>query len=217
MKMLVVFEKLGAHRFIGHLDLVRAMQRALRRAGLPVCYSQGFNPHLLLSFAAPLSVGTEGEREIMELPLCGDISEADFLAKINQALPEGLKARGARLLPDEAAPAMARLFCAVYRLVPENHAAELRAALPGFLSQQRIPYLKKTKSGERMDDLRPLIYNLTWREGALIAVLAASETGTAKPDQLADALCAFAGIGRPRFGVTRAALLDGAFVPLEEP
>ena len=215
MKMLVVFEKLGAHRFIGHLDLVRAMQRALRRSGLPVCYSQGFNPHLLLSFASPLSVGTEGEREIMELPLCGEISEADFLQKINRVLPEGLKARGARLLADEAAPAMARLFCAVYRLVPDSKQEELRLALPGFLLQERIPYLKKTKSGEKMDDLRPLIYNLTFKEGALIAVLAAAESGTAKPDQLAEALCAFAGIDKPRFSVTRAALLDGAFVPLE--
>lgn len=215
MKMLVVFEKLGAHRFIGHLDLVRAMQRALRRSGLPVCYSQGFNPHLLLSFAAPLSVGTEGEREIMELPLAGGISEADFLDTINRALPEGLKARAARLLPDEAPPAMARLFSAVYRLVPDGNADTLRAALPGFLEQERIPYLKKTKSGERMDDLRPLIYNLTFKDGALIAVLAAAESGTAKPDQLADALCAFAGIDKPRFSITRAALLDEAFVPLE--
>lgn len=215
MKMLVVFEKLGAHRFIGHLDLVRAMQRALRRSGLPVCYSQGFNPHLLLSFAAPLSVGTEGEREIMELPLGGDISEADFLDRLNRALPMGLKARAARLLPDEAPPAMARLFSAVYRLVPDSHAKELQAALPGFLAQERVPFLKKTKSGERADDLRPLVYNLTFRDGALIAVLAASEKGTAKPDQLAEALCAFAGVEKPRFLMTRTALLDEAFVPLE--
>ena len=55
--MMVVFEKGKTLRYIGHLDLMRAMQRALRRSGLPIRYSNGFNPHIRLSFAAPLSVG----------------------------------------------------------------------------------------------------------------------------------------------------------------
>ena len=54
MKMIVVFEKKERLRLIGHLDLMRAMQRALRRSDLPLRYSQGFNPHILLNFAAPL-------------------------------------------------------------------------------------------------------------------------------------------------------------------
>ena len=67
MKLIVVFEKTPRLRHIGHLDLMRAMQRALRRSGLPLRYSQGFNPHILLTFAAPLSVGMPGKREIMEV------------------------------------------------------------------------------------------------------------------------------------------------------
>ena len=66
MKMIVVFEKTPRLRMIGHLDLMRAMQRALRRSDLPLRYSQGFNPHILLSFAAPLSLGMAGKREVME-------------------------------------------------------------------------------------------------------------------------------------------------------
>ncbi|MBR6754287.1 MAG: TIGR03936 family radical SAM-associated protein, partial [Clostridia bacterium] len=62
MKMLVIFEKSERLRHIGHLDLMRAMQRALRRSGLPIAFSQGFNPHVLLNFAAPLSVGMPGKR-----------------------------------------------------------------------------------------------------------------------------------------------------------
>ena len=57
MKMLVVFEKTPRLRHIGHLDLMRAIQRSLRRSGLPIRYSQGFNPHMLMSFAAPLALG----------------------------------------------------------------------------------------------------------------------------------------------------------------
>ena len=215
MKMLVVFEKMGPHRFIGHLDLQRAMQRALRRSGLPVTYSQGFNPHLMLSFAAPLSVGIQGEREVMEVPLAASLSEANFLTKLNAVLPEGLKAKAAHLLSDETAPAMARLFAAVYSLEPMEGFDHLAAALPGFLGQTSLPYLKKTKSGERMEDLRPLIYNLSVKEGALQAVLAFRESGTAKPDQLLASLCQFVGILPPRCLVTRKSLLDERFAPLE--
>ena len=64
MKMIVVFEKTPRLRHIGHLDLMRAMQRALRRSDLPLKYSQGFNPHILLTFASPLSVGFSGEVSI---------------------------------------------------------------------------------------------------------------------------------------------------------
>ena len=67
--MMVVFEKGEALRHIGHLDLMRTMQRALRRSNLPIKYSNGFNPHIRLSFAAPLSVGVIGLRELMEVPL----------------------------------------------------------------------------------------------------------------------------------------------------
>jgi len=217
VKMLVVYEKMGPHRFIGHLDLQRAMQRALRRAGLPVSYSQGFNPHLLLSFAAPLSVGIQGAREVMELPLTREMPEQEFLSRLNAVLPEGLKALAARALSDEAAPAMARLAAASYTLVPEEHLEKLAAALPQFLAQAAIPYQKRTKSGERADDLRPLVYNARVKDGALEALLAIRESGTAKPEQLLASLCEFAGLSLPRCLITRTALLDERLVPLENP
>lgn len=87
MKMIVVFSLKDRLKYIGHLDLMRAMQRALRRGGLPVRYSQGFNPHILLSFAAPLSVGMEGLREVMEVPYEGNITPNEFIHKLNAALP----------------------------------------------------------------------------------------------------------------------------------
>ncbi len=217
MKMLVMFEKMGAHRFIGHLDLQRAMQRALRRSGLPVCYSQGFNPHLLLSFASPLSVGFQGEGEVMELPLSASMKEDEFLDKLNLHLPVGLKAKAVKLLEDEVAPAMARLAAAVYQILPTEENPALFHAVPGFLAQTSLPYTKKTKSGERQDDFRPLLYNLSVKNGALIAVLAVKESGTGKPDQLLSLLCEYAGIPLPRVLITRTALLDERFVPLITP
>ena len=214
MKMVASFQKLGPHRFIGHLDLQRAMQRALRRADIPVVYSQGFNPHLMLSFAAPLSVGIEGEHEVMELPLQNNITETEFVEKMNAILPQGMKVVAAKLVTDDTAPAMARLAAAVYHISAENGFQALEAALPGFMNQSTIPYLKKTKSGERMDDFRPLVYNLTLKDGVLQAVLAITQQGTAKPDQLMGLLCAHAGMAVPRLSIKRARLLDERFAPL---
>lgn len=215
--MLVVYEKMGPHRFIGHLDLQRAMQRALRRAGLPVRYSQGFNPHLLLSFAAPLSVGVQGAREVMELPLAREMEEQAFLDRLNAALPEGLKALAARALEEDTPPAMARLQAARYTLKPEEGLEALGQALPGFLAQASIPFEKRGKAGVRQADLRPLIHDLQLHGGALHALLALSEQGSARPDQLLASLCEYAGIPRPRCLITRTALLDKRLLPLEQP
>ena len=89
--MMVAFEKGPELRFIGHLDLMRAMQRALRRSLLPVKYSNGFNPHIRLSFAAPLSVGVVGLRELMEVPLEDGVTEKQFMDGMNAVLHECLR------------------------------------------------------------------------------------------------------------------------------
>ena len=215
MKMLVVFEKTGPHRFLGHLDLQRAMQRALRRSGLPVTYSQGFNPHLQLSFAAPLSVGIAGLREVMEVPLAASITPATFVRRLNDTLPEGMKAQAAVLQEDSVQKAMARMAAATYILKPETDFDRLAAAVPGFLARESIPFMKKGKAGEREENLRPLIYNLMVKEDHLMAVLATSSQGTARADQLLSSLCEYAGVDLPRCDITRTALLDDSFVPLE--
>ena len=90
MKAWITFEKKPRLRHIGHLDLMRAMQRALRKSDLPICFSKGFNPHLQLTFAAPLSVGMYGLREVMEVPLEGDVTAEEVMDKLSRALPPEL-------------------------------------------------------------------------------------------------------------------------------
>ena len=82
--MMAAFEKGEKLRFIGHLDLMRTMQRALRRSHLPIKYSNGFNPHIRLSFAAPLSVGVAGKREMMEVPVEDGTAPEEFISKLNR-------------------------------------------------------------------------------------------------------------------------------------
>ena len=216
MKMWVVFEKRGALKHIGHLDLMRAMQRALRRSGLQVKYSQGYNPHILLNFAAPLSVGCEGLREVMEVPLAGPCAGQVFQDGLNQALPPLLQVLEARLVEDTQGAPMALLGAAIYHIQPLAHFETLRDHLAGFLALPSVVTQRKSKKGMVDIDLRPLIYNLLPREHGFEAVLALREAGTCKPELLMQQFAAFAGVDMPEYQVTRTQLLTEALAPLEQ-
>ena len=242
MRMLAVFRKGERLRHIGHLDIMRAMQRALRRSGVPVAYSNGFNPHILLTFASALSVGASGERELMDVTLSREMTPEDFVATMNRALPPEMQLVSARALDDRHPALMAMVQAANYRItLLDAQAAEscrdalttlteqadftpllavtVIFALPGFLAQEEILAERKTKSGVKEVNIRPWIFELSMEGGTLHAVLALSETENCKPDMLVTALCAEAGCEKPRFGVTRLGLLgrgaDGQLAALE--
>ena len=218
MKMIVVFEKAPRLRHIGHLDLMRAMQRALRRSGLPLCYSQGFNPHILLSFAAPLSVGMPGRREVMEVPIAEEMPTEAFLEKLRAALPPDLPCLSARPVDDRHPAPMALLAAAMYEAKLETVPEGLEGAIGRYLSQSEIPAIRKTKTGLKPCDIRPMIFGLSLTGDTLRFTLSLCEKATCKPDLLLESLFSFADLPRPRALITRTQLLgerDGAFVPLE--
>ena len=224
MRMLVVFEKGASLRHIGHLDLMRSMQRVLRRTGLPVAYSQGFNPHMVVNFAAPLSVGASGLREIMDVALSTEVPEEAFLSSLNDALPPALKAVKARAVADAYPAPMSRLYAASYEIKIEGTAGDaLNEAIPDFLKRNEIPAMRKTKSGEKPCDIRPMIYELTARksDGSLVlcATLALREEATCKPDMLLNALSSFCVVASPAYSLMRTCLWgkgpDGGLMPLE--
>ncbi len=219
--MMAVFEKSKRLRHVGHLDIMRAMQRALRRSGLPVSYSNGFNPHILLNFASPLSVGAIGKRELMEVTLYEDVTPETFLAAMNQALPPEMQLSEAKVLEDQHPALMAMVKAARYDILPEDKETAERwtACLSDYLAQESIMTLRKTKSGMKETDIRPMIDELSCNGGHLQAVLALSETATCKPDLLLSTLCEFASCPVPRVTLTREGLLGedetGRLVPLE--
>ena len=217
MKMIVVFEKASRLRHIGHLDLMRAMQRALRRSGLPLRYSQGFNPHILLTFAAPLSVGMPGKREVMEVPIEGEMTGEAFLEKLSAALPPDLPVLSVQPVDDRHPAPMALLSAAMYQAELESVPEGFGETVERYLSQKEIPAVRKTKTGMK-PDLRPMIYGLSLSGNILNMALALCESATCKPDLLLSSLFEFAGTERPRALITRTQLLgekDGALVPLE--
>lgn len=217
MKMLVVFEKKERLRHVGHLDLMRAMQRALRRSGVPIAFSQGFNPHLLVTFAAPLSVGMPGLREVMEVPLSAEISEEEFKEKLRAALPPELPCVAVRAVEDRHPAPMAQLFAAAYRVTVQENAAEILAAIPSLLEKESVMAMKRTKSGDKLTDIRPMIYEMKKVDDQRFdCVLALCEAATCKVELLMDALTAEAKLeSRPRYLAVRTQLLGKDFTPLE--
>lgn len=222
--MLLQFQKGDVVRHLGLLDLQRTMQRALRRSGLPVAYSKGFNPHMVMAFASALSSGIPGDAEVLDVSLSGDVTEEECLCAMNRVLPPALRASRVRLVDDRFPKAAASLRQAEYRITLMGGDAERIAAdVPGFLAKEEIMALRKSKKSETMVNIRPMIHALTasYDEAADAAVLTARvsfvEAATLKPDLLLDALCAHAGACAPRHEIRRTqllALVDGEPVPL---
>ena len=88
----VWFEKKGAVRYISHLDLTRNMARGLKLSGLPVWYTEGFNPRIYMTYAMPLSLGVCGERECMDIRLTEAVPFSELTVRLNTCLPRGLRA-----------------------------------------------------------------------------------------------------------------------------
>lgn len=146
----LIFSKTGRAKYISHLDLNRTMTRALRRAALPIWYTEGFNKRPYLTFAAPLSLGYEGLGECMDFRLVEDRPMEEIVSRMNAVLPEGLSVVS-------AAPAVMKpgdLTASRYRLTFDCSCAELAA----FLAQERIEAEKFTKKKERkVVDLKPTL------------------------------------------------------------
>lgn len=178
-KYVVVYQKNGIAKYISHLDFVRAMNRILRRGGVPVAYSQGFNPHPLLSFALPLSVGTTGGAELLELTLSEPLSPEVLLHRLNGAAPGGVSFVRAYVTEDKNAIkgiAFAK-YLVTLKQIPEEQQVD------AFLQNAQIVVLKRTKSGEKETDIRPMIAEMKMLPGGALAMtLAAGNTQNLKPE-----------------------------------
>ncbi len=196
MRMIAVFEKSERLRHIGHLDIQRFVQRGLRRSELPVAYSKGFNPHILVTFASALSTGACGRREIMDVTLEHPVTEEVFLQRMNRAMPPDMQLLEARSVEDRHPALMASLRAASYDLLIRDpaEAERLLEALPAMLARETVIARRKTKTGVKEVDIKPLIYALSGRGQHLYCTLALTEGQTCKPGMLMEALCREAGI-----------------------
>lgn len=160
MRMLAVYHKGNKLAFISHLDIQRSLQRAMRRAGIPLAYSQGFNPHPKLSFASALATGQTSDAEWFEVELDEPMDGKTFCARVNAVMPEGFSFSDAVVAPDVFPSLSALTRAAEYAiklsLDQEISQDEIARALEDFLSGEVI-VSKKMKSGVRDVDIRPEI------------------------------------------------------------
>lgn len=149
---------------MAHLDLVRTMGRALRRAGLPVAYSEGFNPQPRLSFAAPLPVGTAGLAELGEVETSRPVPHQELAARLNEVLPRGLQILEVAELPPGAPALMATVDNAHYTVVVETDRPWPRPpeeCLATFLALEQIEITRPGKDGrKKVRNIRPGILQI---------------------------------------------------------
>lgn len=189
MNIRMKFEKHGCMKFIGHLDIMRYFQKAIRRADIDIAYSEGFSPHMIMSFAAPLGVGLTSCGEYVDLQVHSCESSAKAVEALNSVMVEGMKVVSFLKLPDDAKNAMASVAAADYFVKfregcePEHWQEKFEA----FLEKPEMLIVKKTKKSEAEVDLKPMIYECTLRDGGIFMKLACGSVNNLKPELVMEA------------------------------
>lgn len=195
MRYLIKFSKGEGIKFISHLDLMRTIQRIIRRSGVPIEYSKGFNPHMALSLAQPLSVGVYSDGEYMDIVLTEERKVADLLARLNEAAPPTIRffeatpieiVENVKRVPQAMALLDAGRYIIKLKLVNEENVEEKMASL---LNENAWETLKKSKKGEKMADIKPLVKELKYwvKDGELVinALIATGSRENLSADLLA--------------------------------
>lgn len=166
MRIIAKFTKGEAVRFVSHLDIQSLFQRGMRRARIPLAYSQGFNPHPLLSFATALSVGYTSAGEWLDVKLGAPMEAEAFQNALNAALPFGFSIVEAHEKED-AFPSLSSLMAAAAYSVPlDMEKEELRRALEALLAGP-ILVQKRSKAGMRSVDIRPHVFDAKAEDGKI--------------------------------------------------
>lgn len=165
MKIRIKFCKWGCMKFIGHLDMMRYFQKAVRRANIDICYSEGFSPHQIMSFAAPLGVGITSDGEYFDIEVNSTRSTEESINAFNEQMADGVKVTGYVKLPDNAKTAMSIVAAADYTLSFKDGYETLysvdewtKIIADNFTNQESFTVIKKTKKNEKEVDLKPLVY-----------------------------------------------------------
>lgn len=199
MKIRIKFRKYGVMKFIGHLDIMRYFQKAIRRADIDICYSEGFSPHQIMSFAAPLGVGITSDGEYLDIEVHSTKSSEKSLAALNATMVEGMEITGYRRLPDAAKAAMSIVAAADYELYFKE-GADIPATVEEFAAgieerfrrQDEFPITKQTKKSEKVIDLKRFVYafSVEKREGApcFLLMTRTGSTDNLKPELVLAAL-----------------------------
>lgn len=226
-RMRIRFSKLAEIRYISHLDLMRTISRAIRRAKVPIAFSQGFNPHHLISMGSALSVGLTSTGEYMDLELTEELSVLEFLDMMKPMLPNGLELVTGELITGKVDSLMAQINIAVYQVRLKTNLSKggIEQRIKDFCLEDQILIHRQSKKKVREVDLKPLLRELKVLELAgdfsLEMIVQTGSKGNARPEEVIRALAKYdEGIAEvPRTWIHRQGLYvekaGRLFTPLE--
>jgi len=182
-------------KYISHLDLMRCWERALRRAEIPLSYSEGFIPHPRLSIAAPLPIGVTSEAELMDIFLQKPLSPYSFIQTMDQQLPQGIDILEVQHITLVMPSLQSQLRYAEYRVEVDTIKSleEMQTAVTSLLQTENLPWQHMRDTGPRRYNLRALIEHLwiiSWYDSAFVLgmKLRCDSQGTGRPEQITQAL-----------------------------
>lgn len=211
----IKFQKYGVMKFIGHLDMMRYFQKAIRRAGIDIAYSGGYSPHQIMSFAAPLGVGVTSDGEYFDIEVNSSRSSLKSLDALNQVMVEGVSILEYQRLPDTARSSMSLVAAADYIVyvkpgcAPDVHSLqELSQQVQQYYEMQpEILITKQTKKSQLEMNLKGLIYEMkglnlkdfTLKDGplpeyGLFLKVSTGSSDNVKPELVLEDFCKFCGI-----------------------
>ena len=180
----VRFTKTGKLRFLSHHDLMRLFERALRRSGLPLRMTEGFNPHPILGFPTALGLGIESLDEVMEFELTAWIAPVKIEADLGSQLPEGVKL--VRVEPFARRDRSAIEFVEYEAAFPPG--IDLLQGAKDFMARAETWIERKSDKGSKKVELRRYVIAIEVEPGRALLRIRVTDQGTAKPEEVLRAI-----------------------------
>jgi len=203
MKVRIKFRKYGALRFIGHLDLMRFFQKIMRKAEIPIAYSQGFNPHMVMSFASPLGIGITSDGEYLDIQLLAPVSSEEAIKRMNEVSIEGVEIISFRKIAEEKRmTGMSILAAADYHCQVRDYKTQectscfeekiWQKMWAQFMAMGSIVVMKQTKRSIQEVNIRPQIYQTNLGvNGDVFLQLTAGSVENLKPNLVIKTFCEY--------------------------
>lgn len=194
MKARIKFRKNGVMKFIGHLDIMRYFQKAIRRAGIPIKFSEGFSPHMIMSFANPLGVGLTSDGEYFDIELREPIASKEAVRKLNEQMVEGMEVVSFVEIPDDKkCKGMSIVAGADYlsKVKAGKLPDDWKEKLDAFFAQEEILVWKETKKSNKEVNIKSMIYELRPEGDSIYMRVAAGSVQNLKPELVTEAFATY--------------------------
>lgn len=195
MRIVAEYTREERVKYISHLDLMRVIQRSMRRASIPVAFSQGFNPHPKLAFASALPVGVTSSAEYMDTVLSEEMEIDKFINRFNTGLPKGISITAAVVVDDHTPSLMSLIEKADYQVILGLPERDFDDGIRAFLGQPEIRVEKQGKKGTTTVDIREGIFSFEpMGKSEYCLALRSGSQGNVKPETVMNEFLRYMGV-----------------------